>query len=1183
MLEPPPRRAHQYDSLHIEIAGIPAENGKCRVETQLKISFHLKDAQGQHVGDWKQLRLPHSLIAKEKHRMEKFNGRNRQLQDSEILTLEARLVCDHDMSKVLYTCDNCIGRERKRAHRRKESQKLTGPLASIPVFGLLSSKHQPTNPNEPPPTPTDPAEYLAWERSRIMVFSSTEYVDFAEGQCMLPTRITCYCRHHNEKVGFRIIFTLKDSTGAIVASVLTNAVMMMDDHKSGKRTTPGQPKLTKGAASGTPAKALKATAPTENGPVQQTNEMKEETEDMEQDDDDDDDSAIDLETGNRRHVKSESLSQAEALELMAGDTLSPLTNKIGGKRRVEDESAMTGIQTSQTLDALRGPFRRKTSHDLVQSTAPPFTPASLSFTPISAQPDITSIPSPFMPGSPFASEDSQNVFTPSFSQALANGRLMESKDIDSIFLPTSSTGDHAMDQERLNAESVSMMETFTTLDESMSSPPETTFMAAVSGSLANNPLLTMDTSLPFASLATPTSAGLTFTPALHTAASTNTANNTLPMGFPPKKPGTMASSFLDASQMQEFQNFTRQSLLQQQQQQVVNLLQQGLSQSPAVQLQQQNQHQSLAWNKLSQDGNNNNINNRDPLWKLKAALANTTNPSSSAFIQIPASLPENGIGATNANGTLATSSQQQQPASPTDPTPKKRGRPRKTPTGALSEASSPVLSAAIPSRGTIPPQSPSSSPAPMSGGLGGIGGFGHNLSASATAAQILLLQKKQQEQHQQQLQQQHQQAILARQKPRVQKVVPAKGPTQGGAQITLLGNGFYPGMVPTFDGIPAQDVQYYGPETVICRLPPRAFPGTVIVRAQQSNVLTGLKGAAANGGSSSNGDAAGQGGEKDGRANGVGSNDMLATMSQLFGGSNGTSTSLVLGGMGSEDEVGVLFEYEEDQGDRDLIALALQVLGMKMNGRVEPPHQVAMRIMDTAIATSAGLIGSDTSSQALAVNGGTNGLGANHSTSVVNGQKSLTGSSMTLQQQQQQAFLSQQQQQQQQQQLQLRSSLQNGIEFMPNMLTPQQQQQQQQALLRHQQLQQLQLLQLQQQQQQQKALFQQQHQQHQRASSLHELANGFIGSPFLNGDGTSDASQQQQQQQHHGRSGSLSIPNGASGGSPSLPATPMTPASPLVSDHGGFSNELDSHRGSISANGTSTTPTPGMERNGWPN
>lgn len=132
-------------------------------------------------------------------------GRSKHIEDSEILTLDARLVCDHDMTKILQCCDNCIGRERKRAHRRKESQKLPGPLSSIPIFGSINPKNGPVSlADEPiPPTPTDPVEYQAWERHRIMVFSSTEYVDISSGQCLLPTRITCYCRHHNEKVGFR--------------------------------------------------------------------------------------------------------------------------------------------------------------------------------------------------------------------------------------------------------------------------------------------------------------------------------------------------------------------------------------------------------------------------------------------------------------------------------------------------------------------------------------------------------------------------------------------------------------------------------------------------------------------------------------------------------------------------------------------------------------------------------------------------------------------------------------------------------------------------------------------------------------------------------------------------------------------------------------------------------------------
>jgi len=88
------------------------------------------------------------------------------------------------MAKVLECCDNCIGRERKRAHRRKESQKQPGPLGAIPIFGAINPKSgTPSLDNEPvPPTPTDPIEYQAWARRRIMVFSSTEYVDISSGQ-----------------------------------------------------------------------------------------------------------------------------------------------------------------------------------------------------------------------------------------------------------------------------------------------------------------------------------------------------------------------------------------------------------------------------------------------------------------------------------------------------------------------------------------------------------------------------------------------------------------------------------------------------------------------------------------------------------------------------------------------------------------------------------------------------------------------------------------------------------------------------------------------------------------------------------------------------------------------------------------------------------------------------------------
>lgn len=46
-------------------------------------------------------------------------------------------------------------------------------------------------------------EVMAQERRKILLFNCSEYVEFDDGEVTLPTRVTCYCRHHSEKVGFR--------------------------------------------------------------------------------------------------------------------------------------------------------------------------------------------------------------------------------------------------------------------------------------------------------------------------------------------------------------------------------------------------------------------------------------------------------------------------------------------------------------------------------------------------------------------------------------------------------------------------------------------------------------------------------------------------------------------------------------------------------------------------------------------------------------------------------------------------------------------------------------------------------------------------------------------------------------------------------------------------------------------
>ena len=75
--------------------------------------------------------------------------------------------------------------------------------------------------------------------SSIVQFNCAEVLDFSTGSVVLPLRITCYCRHHRERVGFRVHFTMSDNSGRLVGTGTTPPIMITDDHKStgsGKQT-----------------------------------------------------------------------------------------------------------------------------------------------------------------------------------------------------------------------------------------------------------------------------------------------------------------------------------------------------------------------------------------------------------------------------------------------------------------------------------------------------------------------------------------------------------------------------------------------------------------------------------------------------------------------------------------------------------------------------------------------------------------------------------------------------------------------------------------------------------------------------------------------------------------------------------------------------------------------------------
>lgn len=87
--------------------------------------------------------------------------------------------------------------------------------------------------------PTIPGRGRHEDTSNVVQFNCPEVLDFSVGSVILPLRITCYCRHHREKVGFNVRFTMLDHTGCVVGTGITRPIMITDDHKStGANTKP---------------------------------------------------------------------------------------------------------------------------------------------------------------------------------------------------------------------------------------------------------------------------------------------------------------------------------------------------------------------------------------------------------------------------------------------------------------------------------------------------------------------------------------------------------------------------------------------------------------------------------------------------------------------------------------------------------------------------------------------------------------------------------------------------------------------------------------------------------------------------------------------------------------------------------------------------------------------------------
>ncbi|CAO3578382.1 unnamed protein product [Absidia cylindrospora] len=219
------------EGLQIRVLGIPSLGAKSRVETQIKLGLQLLTSNGSKVPHWSYLRLPEHMLARSKLRKTQqqklLDGSVATMvsDESKVLTLDAQVICSTNTSKSVRMCPGCVRRERKRAERTKDGK----PRYESDLTCLNGS-------STPEQDSKRRAEnMLEKDRDRILLFNCSPMVNFSSGDTILPTRITCYCRHHNEKVGFRIQFVMRNDQGSIVAKGCSPPIMITDDHKSSKQ------------------------------------------------------------------------------------------------------------------------------------------------------------------------------------------------------------------------------------------------------------------------------------------------------------------------------------------------------------------------------------------------------------------------------------------------------------------------------------------------------------------------------------------------------------------------------------------------------------------------------------------------------------------------------------------------------------------------------------------------------------------------------------------------------------------------------------------------------------------------------------------------------------------------------------------------------------------------------------
>lgn len=237
----PPRS--ELENLQVHVHGIAFAGAKSRVETQIRTRIELVRPVGnssttppsqegggawERIGSFDHVKLPPMTGTKRKSKKHK----PADIAAEKTLFMDATVVRATPPHNRIYVCRSCQQRERKRAQRKRVNHNKDPSDGDAEKYSTDDMKDLGVDPSAPNAQLQAAARAKEEDEKRVVVFNCGDFVNFEDGACVLPTRITCYCRHHAEKTGFCLIFTMRDYRGNLIATGSTPPIMITDDHKS---------------------------------------------------------------------------------------------------------------------------------------------------------------------------------------------------------------------------------------------------------------------------------------------------------------------------------------------------------------------------------------------------------------------------------------------------------------------------------------------------------------------------------------------------------------------------------------------------------------------------------------------------------------------------------------------------------------------------------------------------------------------------------------------------------------------------------------------------------------------------------------------------------------------------------------------------------------------------------------